>query len=133
MANWRALTIQGGTVTQQQDADTLITGAGITTNTGNLTIGASGTNVILGKATQLAANINLSAASGTSSFDLSAASGIFKTSTGAFIIGPGNGASTITTSSGALTITSAASATWSSAAALTLTSATAATWSTTAG
>ncbi len=134
MANFRPLTLQSGTVTAQQNADTLIAGAGVTTASGNLTISAAGSNVVVSTALQIAANVNMSCASGTTAVDFSAGSGTFKTTTGAFTIGAANGASSISTSSGALTITSAAGATWStSAGALTITSAAAATWSTGAG
>jgi len=83
VSNFRALTIQSGVHKQQQDADTLIVGAGITTNSGNLTISAAGTDVVL------AAGKNLSVGSGAGNIDFSASTGAFKTPTGAVTIGPG--------------------------------------------
>lgn len=63
MANHRALTIQAGVTTRQQDADLLIVGAGITTSSGALTIqSASGAiQVVAGQvlATTGTGNINL--------------------------------------------------------------------------
>jgi hypothetical protein len=83
MANFRALTVQNGVSTQIQDANTLIVGAGVTTNTGAL--GLSGASNVV----SLLAGNSLTAAAGAGALDFSAASGVFKTTTGAVTIGPG--------------------------------------------
>jgi len=63
MANFRALTSQSGTVTQIQDANTTIVGAGVTTAAGDLSISAAGGNATVQPGTVLdttgAGNINL--------------------------------------------------------------------------
>ena len=51
MANFRPLTLQTGDWKQQQDADLLIAGAGVTTSTGNLTINSAGGTSTLSDAT----------------------------------------------------------------------------------
>src|SRR3979409_648161 len=99
MATDKALVTTGGRTQGIPDADTLSTGAGITSNAGNLTISAVGTRVLL------ATSKNLTAVGGTSAIDFSAASGIFKTTTGAVTIGPGT-----TTMSGTTTFTAAGTA-----------------------
>ena len=83
MADYRALTLQGGTYAQIQNANSVIVGAGITTAAGNLTITAAGTDVIV------AAGKNLSMGAGAGAADFSGGSGIFRTTTGAVTIGPG--------------------------------------------
>jgi hypothetical protein len=75
--DFRALTIQSGVLTQLQNANSLIVGSGISTAAGNLTINPAGGDVVL------SAGSNLVAASGDGYLDFSAASGEFKTSTGA--------------------------------------------------
>jgi hypothetical protein len=74
MADVRPLTVQSGTTKNQQNADNLIVGAGVKTTSGNLGISAASGIVTL-------ANQTLTG-SGTSALDYSAASGVFKTSTG---------------------------------------------------
>lgn len=114
MANYQALTVQSGVLTQL-GSNTLVAGSGITSNSGNLTIGAAGSNVVVNTALQFAAGVGITVASGSSAFDFSGGSGVFKTSTGAGTLTFGAG-STLSTTSGALTITSAAAATWSTGA-----------------
>lgn len=108
MANFRSLTNQSGVTTQIQDANQIIVGAGITTAAGNLSISSTGGTTNLLDNTTLAANQALSSAGGTGSLDFSAASGIFKTTTGAVTVGPGavtvSGATTFTAAGVALTV-----------------------------
>lgn len=103
MANFRALTLQNGHNKRQQDADDLIVGAGITTAAGALALN-SATGAV-----NVAANANLTALAGTSAFDLSAATGLFSTPTGAVTIGPGavgiSGAASLTAAGTALSVT----------------------------
>lgn len=63
MPNYRPLTLQTADWKQQQDADTLIIGAGITTSTGNLTINSAGGTTTLSDATlSISGNTTLTAA-----------------------------------------------------------------------
>jgi hypothetical protein len=102
MADRKALVLNGNAQSQVPNADNLVVGAGITTATGNLTINSNGGTV------NLASSANLTAAGGTSAVDLSAASGLFKTPTGAVTIGPGavtvSGATTFTAAGSAVTV-----------------------------
>lgn len=77
MTAYRSLTLQAGTYSQIQDANSIIVGNGIETAAGDLTITPTGTNV------SLAAAKILLALAGAGAFDFSAATGTFKTSTGA--------------------------------------------------
>lgn len=101
MANFRSLTIQSGITTQIQDSNTLVVGNGITTLSGDLTLSATGNLLV-------ASGKNFSAVGGSSLFDFSAASGLFKTTTGAVTVGPGavtvSGATTFTAAGTALTV-----------------------------
>ncbi len=103
MADFRSLTLQSGTYKQQQDADSLIIGAGIKTASGDLTITPAGTNAIIptGKVLQGA---------GTAAFDFSGASGTFQTSTGAVSLRGDvtiTGSKTLTTGTGTVTVNGA--------------------------
>ena len=82
MSSFQALTYQTGNPTNL-GANTLISGNGITSLSGNLSINAAGTNVVVGTALQFAANIGLTVASGSSAFDFSGGTGVFKSSSGA--------------------------------------------------
>lgn len=84
MPNFRALTLQSAQFKQQQDADTLIVGAGVTTNSGNLVLGTGGTDV------QIATGKNLSLAGTGGNVDFSASNGTFKTTTGTVTLGSGS-------------------------------------------
>lgn len=102
MADFRSLTLQSGIVTQIQNANSLVVGSGVKTLAGDLGLASFSGDVVL------AANNNLKAASGTGQLDFSAASGVFKTSTGAVTIGPGavgvSGAATFSAAGTALTV-----------------------------
>lgn len=103
MATFRALILKAAVLTQIAAAsDTLSVGAGVTTDSGNLTLSAAGTDV------QLASGKNFSLAGGGSTFDLSGSAGLQKTTTGAQTIGPGtvtvSGATTFTAAGTALTV-----------------------------
>jgi len=76
MSNIRALTLQAGAYKQIQDANTLVTGNGVTTLAGSLTISAFTNSVILGASQALTAGAG-------ASVDLSGSAGAFKTTTGA--------------------------------------------------
>jgi hypothetical protein len=134
MADFRSLTIQSGALSQIADADSILVGAGIKTNSGNLTITPAGTDVAFAAGKNLvmsgagtfttgtgAVTINGAttfagvavAASGAASFDLSGGTGLFKTPGGAVTIGPGavtvSGAATLSAAGTALTVTNNAS------------------------
>lgn len=114
MADKRALVLVSGRYKEQVNADNLVVGAGIKTTTGALTIdGASG--ITLASAISLAAAIGITALAGAGAFDFSAATGIFKTSTGAVTIGNGavtvSGAATFTAAGTALTVNNNATVT----------------------
>lgn len=102
MADRKALVIVSGSTSQIPNADTLIVGSGITTAAGSLTLGSFADSIIF------AANEAITAAAGTGSFDLSNASGIFRTTTGAVTVGPGavtvSGATTYTAAGTAITV-----------------------------
>jgi hypothetical protein len=103
MADYKALTLQSGSIKQLINTDRLIVGAGIISAAGALVLAAAGTDV------QVQANKNLSAAAGSGAIDFSSATGLFKTSTGAVTIGPGtvtvSGTTTFSASGTALTVT----------------------------
>jgi hypothetical protein len=65
MANFRPLTLQSGDNKQQQDADTLIIGAGITTAAGNLTINSAGGTTTLSDGTLSVSSATTFSAAGT--------------------------------------------------------------------
>lgn len=83
MSTFRSLTLQSGQLKQQQDADTLIVGAGITTNSGNLSLSTASTDV------QIASGKNLSLGGSGGNVDFSASNGTFKTTTGTVTLGAG--------------------------------------------
>jgi hypothetical protein len=84
MADFRALTIQSGTNTQIQDANSLIIGAGIKTATGVLNITPAGTDVVIASGK----NISLGAG-GSGNIDFSASTGSFSSPTGSITLGSG--------------------------------------------
>ena len=93
MADYRSLTLKSGVLTQIQDADSIVVGAGVKTAAGNLTITPAGTDAVLG------AGKNLSALAGAGAVDLSLMTGLFKTPTGALTIGGAGGAATFASTS----------------------------------
>lgn len=103
MADTKSLVYYSGRISQILDTDNLIVGSGIKSpGAYDLTITPGGSNVTIG------ANKNLTAAAGTGAVDFSAASGVFKTTTGAVTIGPGtvtvSGVTTFTAAGTALTV-----------------------------
>lgn len=89
MATKKALVIVAGATSQIADADTLNTGAGITSaGSSDLSLGAGGANV------SLVANKNLTGTAGTGNVDFSGMTGTFSTCTGA---GTLNGDTTVAT------------------------------------
>ena len=105
MANIRPLTLQGTPARrkQHQDGDTLLVAAGIaSTNSANLVL--SGDSGII----NLAAGDDLVPLAGDGAIDFSAATGLFKTSTGAVTVGPGavtvSGVTTFTAAGTAVTV-----------------------------
>lgn len=59
MANYRGLTLQSGVVTQIQNSDQLIVGAGITTEAGNLTISSAGGTTTLSDDVIISGNLSV--------------------------------------------------------------------------
>jgi hypothetical protein len=83
MAVFRALVLISGVTSQIASANVLSTGAGITTDAGNLSLTAAGAALAPDGAK------NWAPTAGAGSVDLSTMTGTFKTSTGACTIGPG--------------------------------------------
>jgi len=92
MGNFKALTIQSGAVKALQSGDVLLTETGgLSSISGNLVLNSASSQI------SVTSGQNFVALGGTSLLDFSAASGLFKTSTGAVTIG--TGALTISASS----------------------------------
>ena len=87
MANIRPITIQSGDFKQQQDADTLIAGAGVTTADGNLTISSAGGLTTLSDATVAVTNAATVGSTITVTGAVNANGGVQRSTSGGLSIG----------------------------------------------